>query len=246
MYKPLNLKKLSDIDIKFYNTFIGTSRLFPLIVGKSKYYVTLHEKILELKHQSMFELDVAGENVCLYIKNYPVLEYFNQDFSGIDLSLLPDPLSTEVANVVFGELLNQLTAFLNLNCALKCVSFDTSTHDGFEKTVGFSVINDSSQKIIVGNLAANQSFLEKLIISFEKIPASRSLEDHDVDFEVFLEAGKTTLSREEYESLEENDIIFLDDDAHIRSGVFDICGIDPIKASGVFKNGKFEITNVIK
>ncbi len=247
MYKPFNLEKLSDLDIRFYNTFIGETRFLELPISEHKYFLTLHDEVKNLKHKVVFKIDVAGQEFYFFVKNYPIVENFDKNFKDIDLILLPEVVRAEVAKTAFETIMKQLTTFFKLDFELQDIYFDNKVKYDFEKTVGLTVFDDNKQSIVVGNLNLSVDLLSMMLGSLEKIPAEKVVNDLDVKFSMFLEAGRTMLSKQEYETLEENDIIFIDDDSHVRSMVFDLRGIEPIKASGSFnKNGEFELKNVIR
>lgn len=241
-----NLKKISDIDVKFRNAFIGEARFLELSVGENKYFLTLHDEVKDLKFRAAFKLNIDNENAVFFVKNYPIIEIFSNDFKDVDLALLPDTVRVEVSKLVYGCIINILTSLLKLNFEIQDVSLDENFTFDSEKIIGLTVFNASNQAVMVGNLVLPSSLLVKIINAAENIPAVRAENGRNIEFSVFLEAGRTLLSKDEYESLEENDIIFLDDASHINSGVFELEGIGPIKASGSFENGKFVLKSVLK
>lgn len=241
-----NLRKLSDVDIKFHNTFIGETRFLELPVGEKKYFLTLHDKIEDLSAKATFKLKIDNKDVFFVMKNYPIIENFDKNFKGVDLALLPDVVRVEVSKLAFGGISKSLTSLLKMDCEIQSIDFEKFSSDFPEKIIGLSVFDTIRQAVVVGNLALPSDLLVKITDFFSKIPAEKAINNPNVDFEIFLEAGRTSLSRDEYESLEENDIVFLDDVSHISSGVFELCGIEPIKASGSFKNGQFVLKSVLK
>lgn len=246
MYRLFNLKKLSGIEVRFQNTFIGETRFLELPVGEEKYFLTLHDKITDLSPKTALKLKIDNSDVVLSLKNYPAIESFNKDFQGVDLVLLPDAVRVEVAKLAFDGICKTITSTLKLDCEIQEIFIEKNASPAPKNIVGLSVFDANKHAVVVGNLALEEELLNKVIDFFEKIPPSKMISDRDLDFEVFLEAGRTSLSRDEYESLEENDIIFLDDSSHISSGVFDLYGLEPMKASGSFKDGQFVLKNVLK
>lgn len=246
MYNSLNLKKVSPLDVNFYNVFVGETRFLELIVNGNKYFLTLHEKIDGLIGSIKFGISIANHDSFLIFKTCPILDAFDEKFKDIDLVLLPEVVCLEIADVIWENLLGQLSAILKLDFKIKSIRFDGLQSTFFEKQVGVSILDSGGKVVTVGNLDLNSDLLSLLISNFSKIPATKGIKEQQIDFDVFLRAGSTHLSKDEYNSLREYDIIFLDDDTQIRSGTFILNGIDPIRASGVFENGKFKITDIIK
>jgi hypothetical protein len=161
------------------------------------------------------------------------------------LELLPEGVRVDVATLAFKELLTELSAGLKLDIAITSIAFSPENDGVFDHKIGWSIYDETSTVISCGNLRLGEELFVLIVNEFEKFPAAVKPESTNVSFDVFLEAGRTELSKSEFDDLEVSDIIFLDDDSQLRSGAFALCGVDSLKIMGKFEESFFKISNVV-
>jgi hypothetical protein len=245
MSKPLSLKKVSSIKVRFDNIFVGKTRFLNFKVAGIDYFFTCHDRISGFRAKILLGLKIGGFDSILALKAYPDLQLFDKRFAGMDLELVPEEIRVDVANMVFSSLLTDISAKLKLGIAVTSIAFGSKSEEEFEHEIGWLVYGKDSTVVLCGNLRLGEELLETVVSSFEKIPANVECREMDVLFDVFLEAGRTSLSRSNFDDLEVSDIIFLDDDSQVRSGTFTLCGINSPKITGRFEGSSFKISNVI-
>ncbi|MDR0595596.1 MAG: hypothetical protein LBF94_02815 [Puniceicoccales bacterium] len=245
MPKPLSLKKVSSVKVKFDNVFVGKTRFLNFKVTGIDYFFTCHDRIRRFCAKILLGLRIGGFDSILALKACPDLQLFDKRFADMDLELVPEEIRVDVANMVFSSLLTDISAKLKLDITVASIAFGSKSKEAFEHEIGWLVYDKDSTVVLCGNLHLGEELLETVINSFEKIPANVKCRDRDVLFDVFLEAGRTSLSRSNFDNLEVSDIIFLDDDSQVRSGTFTLCGIDSPKITGGFEGPSFKISNVI-
>jgi hypothetical protein len=245
MPKPLSLKKVSSVKVRFDNVFVGKTRFLNFKVAGIDYFFTCHNRISRFCAKILLGLKIGGFDSILALKVYPDLQLFDERFVGIDLELVPEEIRVDVANMIFSSLLTDISSKLKLDIVVTSIAFGSKGEEEFEHEIGWLVYGKDSTVVLCGNLRLGEELLEAVINSFEKIPANVECCERDMLFDVFLEAGRTSLSRSNFDNLEVNDIIFLDDDSQVRSGTFTLCGIDSPKITGRFEGPSFKISNVI-
>jgi hypothetical protein len=246
MSNSLNLKQMSDIDVKFSNVFVGKTRFLSIKVAGAEYFLMCHDPINGFSAGLLMGLKIAGFEAILTLKNCLDLKVFDERFSDIDLELLPEDVRADIATLVFKNLLAELSSKLKLDIAIASVLFSAQGDKSFDHTIGWSVYDQTSAVIVCGNLQLGGELFARIVDEFEKIPAAAKSMDTDVSFDVFLEAGRTKLSGLAFDSLEIGDIIFLDDDSQLRSGTFALHGIDSPKITGKFEKSSFKVSNVVE
>ncbi|MDR3274018.1 MAG: hypothetical protein LBS87_01650 [Puniceicoccales bacterium] len=245
MSKLRSLKRVPGINVRFNNVFIGKLRVLDIKVAGTDYFLTCHECICELSAKVLIGLKIANFDSVLALKICPDLKLFDERFSDIDLELLPEDVRVDVAALVFKNLLTELSAKLKLDVSITSIAFRFDGDVKFDHEIGWSVYDAASTVILCGNLRLGSELLEAIVDSFEKIPASVEYRNENISFDVFLETGRTELSRSEFDNLEVSDIVFLDDDSQLRSGTFTLCGVDSTKIIGNFEGTFFKVSNIM-
>jgi hypothetical protein len=245
MSKPLIFKKISDVGVKFNNAFIGKARFLDIKISNTDYFFTCHKYINDFSAKILISLKIGEFDSILALKSCVDLKLFDERFAEIDLELLPEEIRLDVAAMVFKNLLTDLSSKLKLDISITSIAFSAHCDAEFEHEIGWSVYDANSAVILCGNLRVGTKLLDAIVSSFEELPANAEPKGKGVSFDVFLEAGRTELSQEEFDYLEISDIVFLDDDSHVRSGTFVLCGIDSPKITGKFEGSSFKISNVV-
>jgi hypothetical protein len=245
MSKLQSLKRTPGINVRFDNVFIGKSRILDVRVTGTDYFLTCHECIREFSAKVMVGLKIANFDSVLALKVCPDLKLFDERFSGMDLELLPEDIRVDVASLVFKSLLTALYAKLKLDISITSIAFCSDSDVKFAHEIGWSVYKAASTVVLCGNLYLGPELLGSIVDSFEKIPANVEHRNENISFDVFLEAGRTELSRSEFDNLEVSDIVFLDDDSQLRSDTFTLCGIDSPKITGKFEGTSFKVSNIM-
>jgi hypothetical protein len=246
MPKPLDLKKVSDISVRFNNTFIGKTRVLNIKAAGAEYFLACHDSISKFSAKILIWLQISGFDAVLALKVFPNLELFDEQFAGIDLELLPDDIRVDVANLVFKDLLTNLSDRLKLDICITSVEFCPKCAREFEHEMGLTVFDGEDVAVLVANVLLGTQLLDSIIDSFNDIPAIAKPSGSNLLFDIFLEAGRTELSESEFDNLETSDIIFFDRDSQLHGGIFTLCGIDSPKITGNFDGSVFKVSNVVK
>lgn len=245
MSNPLNLKQMSDMDVKFGNIFVGKARFLGIRVAGTEYFLMCHDSVSGFSTNLLISLKIAGFEAILAIKNCLELKIFDERFADIDLELLPEDIRVDVAALVFKNLLTELSSKLKLDIIITSIVFSAKDNKSFDYTIGWSVYDKTSTAVLCGNLLLGEKLFARILDEFEKIPATANALDANMSFDVFLEAGRTELSRLEFNDLEISDIIFIDDDSQLRSGTFVLHGIDSPKIIGKFEESFFKVSSIV-
>jgi hypothetical protein len=229
--KDVVLQEIDPIEVSFHNLFVGTERFFTFENGTDKYTVLFKEKNIGLEPKALLAVKIAESPAEILLSDISNLGRINDKFSDIDLKLFPGDIGILLLKSLFESEIASFTAKIGLDLQLQNVALDEVVPGKYEKEIGVNIARNNGTPITL-NLRLNNDLLAILNSKFKKVQATnRELAD-DFPFEWYLEIGRTILSLEDYQHLEEYDIVFLNDDSSIRSGVYEIKGIGAMRLSG--------------
>jgi hypothetical protein len=222
--QEMYLPKLDSVDVSFGNLFIGSERFFVFENGKDRYSIILKPKNIGLEPKVVFRVKIAGFDAEILLNVLSNLGKIDSKFADIDLALFSDDVREALIKSLFEREFVAFSAKIGLQIRLDGVSFQCENPNNYEKEIGVTVIKNDSG-VVTFNVRLGGDLLQTINAKFEKIePVKRELDDGLI-FQWSLEVGKTQLSMQDYQNLEEDDIVFFDEDAGVRTGKYQIKGL---------------------
>ncbi|MDR2737670.1 MAG: hypothetical protein LBB18_01880 [Puniceicoccales bacterium] len=224
-------QQVDPVDVSFNNLFVGMERFFSFENEANRYSVSLKPKNIGLDVQVLLKVKVAGFDAEVLLATFSNLGSMDQRFTDIDLMLFDDDIKIMLLNCIFEKEMPAFAAKVGLAIELKSVTFGKANGDTYEKEIGVN-ISKNENFAVTFNLKLNNDLMNVLNMKFEKIPVvNRELPD-GLPFEWYLEIGKTNLCANDCQTLEEYDIVFLDENASFKTGKYEIKGLDSMKLCG--------------
>jgi hypothetical protein len=230
--EELQLPGVDPEDTIFNNLFIGSERSFSFESDGNRYSLFLKQKNLGLDPKILFKIKIAQLDAAIILSG-TILNpgEINKKFANINLMLFDDDIKNLLLNCLFESELSSFSAKIGLDIQLHGAVFGDFDINGYDKEIGVNIVKNESQ-IVTFNLLLNDDLLKILNERFKELPATKKEVADDLQFEWYLEVGKTNLSIDKCQILEEQDIVFFDEDASVRAGKYEIKGLGDTKLIG--------------
>ncbi|MDR2778981.1 MAG: hypothetical protein LBB16_01700 [Puniceicoccales bacterium] len=238
----LHLQEVNTLDVEFDNLFVGSERTFSFEDGSDRYSIFLKTKNLGINPTILLNVEIAGCKAEILLEKLSNLEAINKKFAGIDLMLFNDEIKILLLNCLFEQHIALFSSKIGFAMYLKDASFKTAESAQYAKEIGVSIAKNDTTTVTF-NVRLNDDLLRILNSTFEKVEATTGDVKHELPFEWYLEVGRTSMGVQEYENLEEYDIVFLDEDASVRSGKYEIKGLNGMKFSGKLEGNNLILEN---
>jgi hypothetical protein len=225
--KALTLKKISKNNIFIENIFYGQEIGFTFSCEQRPF------KVEVVKGEGQFSTEIKliiGHHTCsLLLESLPPLVTFSKAFEGVDLLSIPE----EIRLLVFQTATESIRShFANiLQTAISIDSIETANVPKTEETIGFRITSEGNY-ITAGTLIAPREVLVVLAKKIKNIPTLHHFKDLQLPYYVRL--GSTQLSKEDYQALSEEDIVFLDQYELAKQKKVDIVGLGEARIRGTF------------
>jgi hypothetical protein len=235
------LQEANILDVEFDNLFVGSERIFSFENGTDQYSISLKPKVLGLEPKILLNVEIAGCQAEILLDGLSNLETIDKKFAGIDPMLFNDEIKALLLNCLLEQHIASFSSKIGLAVCIKGVSCEgTSTQ--YAKEIRVNIIKNNTTAVSF-NMKLNNDLLKILNSTFEKIEAITYDVNGELPFEWYLEVGRTSMGVQDYEALEEYDIVFLDEDANVRTGKYEIKGLNGMKFYGKFEGDNLILGN---
>ncbi|MDR2777066.1 MAG: hypothetical protein LBB17_03445 [Puniceicoccales bacterium] len=235
------LQETNILDVEFDNLFIGSERIFSFENGTDRYAISIKPKNLGLKPKILLNVEIAGCQAEILLDRLSNLEVIDKKFTDIDPMLFNDEIKTLLLNCLFKQHIASFSSKIGFAVYLKEVSC-TETPAQYAKEIGVNVVKNNTTAVSF-NVKLNNDLLKILNSTFEKVEATTYDISGELPFEWYLEVGRTSVGVQDYENLEEYDIVFLDEDASVRTGKYEVKGLNGMKFYGKFEGNNLILEN---
>lgn len=235
------LQEANILDVEFDNLFVGSERIFSFENGTDQYSISLKPRNLGLKPKILLSVEIAGCQAEILLDGLSNLEAIDKKFAGIDPMLFDDEIKTLLLNCLFKQHIASFSSKIGVAVCLKevsCAEMPTQ----YAKEIGVSIAKNTTAAVSF-NVKLNNDLIKILNSTFEKVEAIPQDVGSELPFEWYLEVGRTSIGVQDYENLEEYDIVFLDEDASVRTGKYEIKGLKGMKFYGKFEGNNLILEN---
>lgn len=226
----MKLDSVDPADVAFGNLFVGSERCLVFESGSSSYSVWIKPKNLGLEAKVSLKVKIADMDAEILLSSFSNIGKMDERFAAIDPMLFDDELKLTLLNCLLEKEIASFSAKSGIAVQLLGVSAGSSGAT-FDREIGVNLARNDSD-VITFNVRLNRELVEVINSKFEKIGAARKEIDPKLPMEWYIEIGRTNLTAQAFQNLEECDIIFLDDDSSIRSGRYEIRGLEGMKLLG--------------
>ncbi|MDR1233292.1 MAG: hypothetical protein LBJ75_03475 [Puniceicoccales bacterium] len=233
------LQEANILDVEFDNLFVGSERIFSFENGPDQYSIFLKSKNIGLKPKILLNVEIAGCQAEILLDGLSNLETIDKKFAGIDPMLFDDEIKTLLLSCLFERHISSFSSKIGFALCLKEISCTETTSGSYAKEIGVNIVKNNAMTVSF-NVKLNDDLLKILNSTFEKVETIAHDVNGELPFEWYLEVGKTSIGVKDYEDLEEYDIVFLDEDANVRTGKYEVKGLNGMKFYG-----KIEGNNLI-
>jgi hypothetical protein len=241
-YTEPYLQEANTLDVEFGNLFVGSERIFSFENGTDQYSISLKPKILGLKPKILLNVEIAGCRAEVLLDRLSNLEVIDKKFAGIDPMLFNDEIKTLLLNCLFEQHIASFSSKVGFALCLKEVSCPETTATQYAKEIGVNITKNNAMTVSF-NMRLDDDLLKILNSTFEKVEAVIYDVNDKLPFEWYLEVGKTSMGIQDYKDLEEYDIVFLDEDASVRTGKYEIKGLNGMKFYGKIEGNNLILEN---
>jgi hypothetical protein len=238
----LSLQEVKTLDMEFGNLFVGNERIFSFENGTDQYSISLKTKNLGLKSTILLDVEIAGCGAEILLDGLSNLGAIDKKFAGIDLMLFNDEIKILLLNCLFEQHIALFSSKIGFAIHLKGASFTGTAPTQYAKEIGVYIVKNNTSPVTF-NLRLNDDLLKILNSTFEKVEAITNDVDNELPFELYLEVGRTNMGIQDYGNLEEYDIVFLDDDSSVRSGKYEVKGLNGMKFFGKIEGNNLILEN---
>ncbi|MDR3144301.1 MAG: hypothetical protein LBT64_02245 [Puniceicoccales bacterium] len=231
MQDEVKLDAMDPIDVAFDNLFVGSERRLTFESGPNRYSIFLKPKNIGLDAKILLKVKIAAIDAEILLCAFSDLGKINEKFAGIDLMLFDDELKAMLLNCLLEQEIAAFSAKVGIGIQMQGAFFSVDQKSAFDREVGVNILRNDTDAVTF-NVRLGRDLLKILNSKFEKIEASTNDIDPNLPLEWYLEVGRTNLSPQTFQNLEEYDIIFLDDDSSVKSGRYEIKGLEDMKLIG--------------
>ncbi|MDR2432919.1 MAG: hypothetical protein LBD34_04170 [Puniceicoccales bacterium] len=236
------LEKVNILNVEFDNLFVGSERIFGFENGTDQYSISLKPKILGLKPKILLNVEIAGCQAEILLDGLSNLEVIDKKFAGIDPMLFDDKTKTLLLNCLFEQHIASFSSNVGFAVCLKEASCTETTATPYAKEIGVNIVKNNAMTVSF-NMKLNNDLLKILNSMFKKVETIAYGVDDTLPFEWYLEIGKTSIGIQDYNDLKEYDIVFLDEDASVRTGKYEVKGLNGMKFYGKIEGNNLILEN---
>jgi hypothetical protein len=209
----LELEEISKTQLKRKNAFYGRRRVLKFLVANKEVWLTLVPQVIEEQVWSLWSLDVRGKTLQIYLSSFPDLSDLEPRFQEVNWQILPPKLQLLFWEAAWSPLFQAMESLLGDKTSL--LSMEKDVHVTEEVVgagaIGFQIFVPSASESFIGYWQTKDAALDESLQNLWKRQVPWPLRTyHDLRMDYTLELGATELTREDYEKLQEEDIILLD------------------------------------
>ena len=165
-------------------------------------------------------LDFGGSTLPIGLKNWPILSLNEAGLEVADLSLLPSPISTALLEAALGPLLEGLSRVCSTVVGLSQLELSGLPPTPGERLEFVIVHQATGLPWADGCIFISDTLLETVANLWAQVPKGKQESFPALPFQLRVEAGRQTLTYEEFQSLRLNDIIFTNEALSPEKGSF--------------------------
>ncbi|MDR2812453.1 MAG: hypothetical protein LBB05_01515 [Puniceicoccales bacterium] len=271
MARELTLKKVSKNDIFIENIFYGREIRFTFPADKEP----LEFEICRQDTQFPMEIKLSiGRYPCsLFLESLPPLVIFSKSFEGIDLFSIPEGIRLLVFQAATDALQKHFSNILGVSLTINSINTIPSPEPQngidllqkhFSNILGVSltinsinttpspepqhgidfVVTSGKIHVTAGTLVAPKEILALLAKKITNIPNLHNFRNLEASYRFCV--GSTQLSKNDYQNLREEDIMFLDQYELAKLKIVDIVGFEGVKVLGTFAETGVTVEQIVQ
>ena len=242
-YNDPNLPAITNLAARANNVIQGSKRLFHFKSEQNEYTISLKTANVGLRSKVQFKLKVGEQSAIAICATVPNLNKIDKNFDQIDFSIFDEDIQATLIKTVIEKELAAFSAAIGIDVELEDVSLTASEPDKFGNEIGINLRKQGAE-LATFNLKINDDLFAILVAKFEEIPPEKEAPNNDLSFDWYLQIGQTDLGLEVCKELTIGDIIFLDDSTPIRSGKYDVMGLNGVKMNGSLDGTKLTVESI--
>lgn len=240
----LDIPEVGQNDVIFDNFFAQGRRIFTISHDGNDFSLFFKRCPHQLGESIVMCLQCDGDNIELVLPATTCLEQLDDRFNGINLNLVQDDIRQQLMMCLLEKCRMSLEHALSMPVKIVAVQFDGNMNSSFDRECGIEIRKDNSV-ISLMNLRCNDSFFQRVTGLFSDCEQDSVMIDCELPFLRYIRIGNTQLSQEEYSSLEEYDIVFLEDTSCVDSNCYQLSGINGMTVTCTYKNGSLVVDKVV-
>lgn len=236
MGNVLKFKTFDPKEVSFVNKFYGYLRESTFTINNKEYNVVLSQHNTTMTTEVTIEIN--GTECILQLAQFPILSFFDKELEGIILSNLPEQYQIISLKTATDTLIKQISGKLAASITIKSFSTAISQHPDL-KCIKFLVNFDNT------NVNACKLLIPDSILIFlaKHLPIAKKTQSmRHIKLPYHIRIGSSSISKADYQNLQKNDIIFFDRHILDKNKVFDVVGLDGVRAQLI--NNQVSVTAI--
>jgi hypothetical protein len=239
MAQAVILKKISKNNIFIDNIFYGREVCFTFPCNRepSEGEVRRHETQFSVAIQ----LTIGRYPCSLLLEALPPLAVFSKQFDGIDLFSVPETIRLLVFQAATEVIQTHFSNMLKATISVDAIAVTTP----IERQSGIDfLITLEKNYATAGTLVAPKAVLVLLAKRIQNTPNLHYFRNLEAPYHIRI--GSTQLSKEDYQNLREEDIVFLDRYELAKSKKVDIVGLSGVEILVAFAEAGVTVERIVR
>jgi flagellar motor switch/type III secretory pathway protein FliN len=234
-----NFIKATAESVRFHNEIIGYGKSIPFKLKNDAYELFfLHQKPMAYETKVFFKLSLNKQAFYLGLSPAPSLQVLDTALKDLSLQNLPPDVLALLFESFSGEIFKGIDSKLKADLSLEDVTF-FPPKELFDYKLHIRIVNHTTKAEYLGHFWLNQNLMS---IFAEWIAQNKPLKQNSLLNKVLLKGqvrlGMCALKREEFCSLEKNDILLLDDSADIQKQIYSLVFNQALSLKFQYQNEK--------
>lgn len=238
--EPFPYLEMTPKELFVYNLLFGQQRVVPFQFKKQAYELKFIPFEQDFSADIHFKVKLDQKVFWAGLTPSLPIELFEPTLEGIDIEDLPPDVSSLLVESFGGELIQTLEKGMGVHCSLEATTF-TQPQEPFDFVLLFSIKEGDKQDAYKGYLALSEYSLEFILDKFQKIRPLPIARWGRSPVLTRIELGSTLLNKQDYDGLNANDIVLLDEMDRFRKNQFKMIISPQLAYDFQYNNGQATI-----
>jgi len=233
----------SKESLRLYNDTVGTARLLPFSFRDETYHLHFIQEDPSYEAQIYFKIKEDEKVFWMGLSPLLPISTFKTDLSNVSLKDLPPDVAAMLLESLSAELFESLEKSLRAKLSLEAIRFE-HPEDPFDHVLYFNILDTSGQIAYSGHFSASSFMLEYWVSHLKATPSQEKTHFEKAPYTGLITAGRTTLSRSDFNNLHPNDIILLDDGEAFKNQILTLRFSPQLAFKIQYNNGTATVTHM--
>ena len=211
MTTMLALENFTREEVDALNSFYGSAGARAFEFQGAPRYLSFDGEARDLTYRFSLRRDAGGSEVWLSLDSLPLANRIEELSAGMALDQLPRELAAAVVEAAFEPILEAVEAVIDVPLAIREVRLGAAEKTENGRGIPFRVTREDLNTIARGRLYVSGGELETVLNVLDGFERVDSIGVDDLPVPLRIEAGSTRLSVADCSTIEEGDIVVMDE-----------------------------------